>query len=308
MYARFSLKNFLGIFGLVKNGTGGNMKIKVISDIHGHYKEMIKSLEEVNYSENEDKLIVLGDLFDRGEESLEVYQYLKRLKEEDKAVILHGNHEDFIIDFLKGKDCSFNFRHNGFDKTIDSFLGQTNAWFMFNLYCSDSKDLAISIYGDRVKSIIEDYEAVPIEIKFDVFQDYVREDINKNYPELLDWLESLQYYYETDNYIFTHASIDGSCEDWHNPTYSKYEDWSPWKWLTWDNGSFYEQDINNTDKTIVVGHFYTDYIRKRYDLPFDSNLSNDILYGEQKIFIDSCVPITRRLNVLQIEDSIVGGS
>lgn len=308
MYARFSLKNFLGIFGLVKNGTGGNMKIKVISDIHGHYKEMIKSLEEVNYNENEDKLIVLGDLFDRGEESLEVYNYLKRLKEKGNVIILHGNHEDFIIDFLKGKDCSFNFRYNGFDKTIDSFLGQTNAWFMFNLYCDDNKDLAISIYGDRVKSIIEDYEAVPIEIKFDVFQDYVREDINKNYPELLDWLESLPYYYETDNYIFTHASIDGSCEDWHSPTYSKYEDWSPWKWLTWDNGSFYEQDIKNTDKTIVVGHFYTDYIRKRYDLPFDSKLSNDILYGEQKIFIDSCVPITRRLNVLQIEDSIVGGS
>ena len=281
------------------------MNIYVVSDIHGFYNELHRDLKKAKFNENNDKLIVLGDMFDRGRESKEVYEYLKRLTDEDKAIVLHGNHEDFIIDFLEGKDCSFNYEHNGFNETIDSFLEQTQSFFMFCMYCEKDSNLAVEMYGDRVKPLLGDVFSVPIEVRFDIFQDYAREYINNNYPDLLGWLKNLPYYYETDNYIFTHASIDGMCDDWHKPIYSKYSDWTPWQWLTWDDGTFYEQEIINTDKTVVVGHFYTDYIRDRYNLE-KGNKSNDILYANKKIFLDSCVVVTKRLNVLKINDSIGG--
>lgn len=278
----------------------------IVSDVHGHLKELKLGLEKAGYSSDDENniLIVLGDNFDRGTESLEVYEFLKPLTDEGKAIVLHGNHEDFMIDFLKGKDCAFNFMYNGFSKTIDSFLGQTRAWEMFCFYCSENQDLARSMYGKRVEPLLGDFYSIPTEVRFEVFQDYARSYIKRKYKELLPWLESLLYYCESEKYIFTHASIDGECEDWHEPTYSKYEDWSPWQYLTWDDGSFYEKLIKNTDKTVVVGHFHTDEIRRRYGIANEEK-ENEILYADHKIFIDTCTILTKRVNVLVIKDNLI---
>ena len=297
----------MGNFGLGINGMviGGRfMKLFVVSDVHGHLKEMNRDLKEKGYDSTDDNnlLIVLGDLFDRGEQSKEIFEELKSLVEAGKAVVLHGNHEDFIIEFLEGKDCYFNYAHNGFGRTIDSFLGQTRALEMFLFYCQDLPDAALSMYGDRVKPILGDTVSVPFEVVFDIFQEYAREEILKDNPDLLKWLRELPFYYETENYIFTHASIDGSCKDWKNPKKSKYSFWTPWQYLTWDEGDFYEKPITNTDKTVVVGHFHTDAIRERYGLE-PGKLVNDILYGDRKIFIDACTILTKRVNVLVIEDN-----
>ena len=43
-----------------------------ISDIHGCYEEYIKLLEKINFSED-DTLYILGDICDRGEKPMEVY-------------------------------------------------------------------------------------------------------------------------------------------------------------------------------------------------------------------------------------------
>lgn len=280
------------------------MKLFVVSDEHGFYDELIQSLNEAGYDENNQThlLISCGDNFDRGSQSLEIYLFYRRLVSEGKAIVLSGNHHKFMIDFLKGEDCSFNFFHNGLDKTIDSFLGDTQSYGTFLMYLDNMKDMAIKIYGDRVKPILEDSHSVPSEIVFDIFQDYAREEINKNYPELLKWLQERPYYYETENYIFTHASIDGTCDNWHNPTYTKYDFWTPWEYLTWDKGYFYGMPIKNTNKTIVVGHYHTDGIREKFNINTDG--TNSILKSEdgKKIFIDTCTPISRRVNVLTIEN------
>lgn len=282
------------------------MKLFVISDIHGCFTETKTELDNAGYDENnkDHLLIVLGDMFDRGEESAEIYEWLRKLSDDHKAVVLHGNHEDFLIDFLKGKDCSFNFAHNGFNKTLDSLLQQTRSWEMFMFLCSSDRETAKAIYGNEVEVLLGDTYSVPVEVRFEYFQDYARDMILRDYPGILEWLDSLPYYYETEKYIFTHASIDGSCEDWHNPTYSKYEDWTPWRWLTWDDGRFYEKPLDNTDKTVVVGHFYTDRVREMYGIEYSSK-ENDILYGDRKIFIDTCTPYTKRVNVLVIEDNLI---
>ena len=189
--------------------------IYCISDIHGFYEELLESLKRVGYNENDKNslLIVCGDYFDRGLHSLEVYKYLKKLSDEGKAICIRGNHESFLQDFLNGEDCSFNFAHNGFNKTLDSFLEDTVCWDTFITYLVNFKEQALQVYGDRVEPLLGDPFSVPTEIVFGIFQEYAREKINKNYPELLSWLEERPYYYETKNYIFTHASIDGTCKD-----------------------------------------------------------------------------------------------
>ena len=64
------------------------MKVFCVSDIHGHYTELINCLNKAGYDENNENhlLVVLGDLFDRGTESKKVFNYLYRLSFNNKAI------------------------------------------------------------------------------------------------------------------------------------------------------------------------------------------------------------------------------
>ena len=276
----------------------------IVSDVHGYYDDLINSLNKSGYNDIDKNslLIDCGDFFDRGEQAVEVYKYYKELTDKDKAIVLYGNHTQFFIDFLKGEDCSFNYIHNGFNKTIDSFLNEPESWHKFVYNINNNKDVALELYGERINPLLEETSSVPSEIIFETYQDYAREKINKNYPELLEWLQERPFYFETDKYIFTHASIDGTCDDWHEPYFSPYDFWSPWQYLSWDDGSFYGKPIKNTNKIIVVGHYHTDGIREKFNIT--TNGTNSILRSEdgKKIFIDTCTPLTHRVNVLTIEN------
>src|SRR6516225_3848013 len=61
----------------------------IVGDIHGCYDELMLLLAKLHLHPN-DLLIALGDIVDRGNKSLEVYQYLR---ERPNTVVLMGNHE-----------------------------------------------------------------------------------------------------------------------------------------------------------------------------------------------------------------------
>ena len=61
----------------------------VIGDIHGCYDELMELLQQVELKD-EDFLLSLGDIVDRGNKSLEVYQFFKN---RPNSKILMGNHE-----------------------------------------------------------------------------------------------------------------------------------------------------------------------------------------------------------------------
>lgn len=65
------------------------MRTFVIGDIHGCYDELITLTKKINLKD-EDLLISLGDLVDRGNKSKEVYEYFKN---RPNSVVLMGNHE-----------------------------------------------------------------------------------------------------------------------------------------------------------------------------------------------------------------------
>ena len=51
------------------------MRKIIISDIHGSYYTMKKLLDEVKFNPEEDKLICLGDMCDRGKNTKLVWEY-----------------------------------------------------------------------------------------------------------------------------------------------------------------------------------------------------------------------------------------
>lgn len=65
------------------------MKTFIVGDIHGCYDEFIGLVEQMNVQED-DQIISVGDIVDRGPKSLEVYHYFRSRK---NALVLMGNHE-----------------------------------------------------------------------------------------------------------------------------------------------------------------------------------------------------------------------
>lgn len=262
-------------------------KLFIISDVHGHYQEMINALEQAGYDEDDENnlLISCGDEFDRGEQSLAVYLYLKRLSDEGKAIVLKGNHSMFMIDYLSGENLSpFNYLNNGTDETLADFLHQTKpfeTWTVLN-------NIKEPTYGD--------------------FADWIsiaKKEINEEYPELLEWLETRPYYYETENYIFTHASIQGTCENWKNPQKSIYGKYFGWDACMWDDGSFFGSEIKNTDKTVVIGHFGTAHLRRMYNIKGEEPHSILTREDGRVIAIDATTALSKLVNVLVIENNLL---
>ena len=233
----------------------------VISDVHGHFSVLKQALKKAGFDEQNvnHHLLSLGDMFDRGKENKEVFEYLYSLHKEGKATLLLGNHDLFLLEFLKGdfESAEFNAAYNGFDETLKSFSG----------------------IKYRPKNLEKIYQT-----------------IQKNYPHLETWLDSLPLYLEKSPYIFTHGGIDGSKENWHDIDRKSF---------VWQ----YQSRLPGIDgKTIVVGHERTAMIRlNRGEIselnPFD--LAQFLIIKERgKIFIDGFVEFSKHINVLKLEIDI----
>lgn len=83
-----------------------------MSDIHGHYTEFKKMLNEINFTKD-DTLYILGDIVDRGFENVKMIKYV--MSHENIHMLL-GNHEDMLL------NCYF--AKNVMDKAYNE-----NIWF-----------------------------------------------------------------------------------------------------------------------------------------------------------------------------------
>ena len=75
------------------------MRTIIIGDIHGCNDSLQSLLANVSPIPGKDRLVLLGDLFDRGPDSLQVFQTIQKLAEEfgNDFVLLRGNHEDYLL-------------------------------------------------------------------------------------------------------------------------------------------------------------------------------------------------------------------
>ncbi|MGS4344619.1 metallophosphoesterase [Myroides odoratus] len=95
------------------------MNYFIIGDIHGCYYTFCQLLG--HWDSAKETLILVGDLIDRGKHSAKVLQLCKELSEgEDKVVILKGNHEAELIQYvLEGSND--NWTSQGGDLTLLNF-------------------------------------------------------------------------------------------------------------------------------------------------------------------------------------------
>ncbi|WP_240377226.1 metallophosphoesterase [Bacillus piscicola] len=93
-----------------------------ISDIHGYAEPFKKLIQKSDINLEEDKLLIGGDLIDRGPDSGEVVKYARWLDKTFPNVrVQRGNHERMLEQYLEGELEEKSFFINGGAATLDSF-------------------------------------------------------------------------------------------------------------------------------------------------------------------------------------------
>ncbi|MBP0484721.1 metallophosphoesterase family protein [Sagittula salina] len=96
----------------------------VIGDVHGCLQKLADLLLEIEKIEETPRVIVVGDMVDRGEHSGPVLSLLRRLSREfgDYVICLAGNHEEMLLNFLDDPETAGNrWLRNGGLQTLASY-------------------------------------------------------------------------------------------------------------------------------------------------------------------------------------------
>lgn len=275
-----------------------------VSDIHSFYTPLITALNKHGFDiNNQDHvLVVLGDVFDRGDETLEVYNFLKSIPD-NRLVLIRGNHELLYKELLTD---SFPTKHD--------FRNGTAATFC------DIANVEIKLLSRHYWYIKAFYEKINIE-QYDDEPGHTWQQIKESVAssEVTKWLESQKWvnYFETPHYIFVHSWIPVGCydglpayyidnrkfeyrEDWRNATQTEWNDstWGcPWKMA--------KMGLNKTGKTIVCGHWSTsdffNNLTKQKKEDYDCPIFKSKKY--RLIGLDACTVISHKINVLVLNEN-----
>ena len=102
------------------------MRYYVTADVHGFYTPLHIALTEAGFFTDPEpnRLIVLGDLFDRGAEALKMQEFALSLMKDNRVILVKGNHEDLFVD-LATKDHGAAYSHHVSNGTYDTALQLT---------------------------------------------------------------------------------------------------------------------------------------------------------------------------------------
>jgi len=272
-------------------------KYFVVSDIHSFFTPFMNALNEAQFDINNSEhiLIVCGDLFDRGKESVKLYKFIKSLPK-DRRILIRGNHEYLLKDLVSKKVPESHDFSNGTVQTIMDFTGYSsldlhNDWWVY----------------DAWPSMCEDF---------------------KNYTYIIDWIfnsDEWVNYFELGQYIFVHSFIPlkdtsvlgGSLIYSYHPQVEFIQDWrnscsaleweeSTWgcPWQLYKMGLFQKEE--DKGKILVCGHWHASDFHREFDEDYSDNYN--IYTGKNLIALDGCTVVTNHVNVLVIsEEDLING-
>ena len=268
-----------------------NNTLFVVSDIHSFYSELIASLKMAGYDKKNKShiLVVVGDVFDRGPDTVKLYKFLKKIPK-SRRILIKGNHEDLYKELLS-KDFPdiWDFTNH----TVSTFcqiagykeecLEYTKNWWDGNVSPSTKES---KIYWNQIREIVAHHE-----ITSWIFSD--------------EWIN----YAEIGDYIFTHAFIPVGLTE-HGKLLKNHvyrllkEDYFPisnwressdkeWYEARWENPwLFYLYDLfkleEENGKHLVVGHWHTSDFWEHIGHHKDST-EHSIFYSPGIIAIDGGV-------------------
>jgi len=94
----------------------------VIGDIHGRPHLLDQLIKNVPWDVEQDKIVFLGDLIDRGHNARAIVDRVMELvKANPNVVVLRGNHEQMMIDCLDFGDLQWLIPENGGLATLEAY-------------------------------------------------------------------------------------------------------------------------------------------------------------------------------------------
>ena len=257
------------------------MRYYVTSDIHSFFGELNTTLAELGFFEDTQphKLVICGDLFDRGTEALALQKFILELLARDEVILVRGNHEDLALRLLhqwhRQSYLQYHHHTNGTIDTLCQLTGINPNYF----YASTEHAGRAFFHTPFIQKII---------------------------PAMVD-------YYETDHYIFVHGWIPCQVDsvDCNKKEYCPIPDWrnadkEAWDKARWINGmEAAHAGITEPGKTIVCGHWHCSFGHAQYENDggeFNNSPNFNPYYGEGIIALDACTAFTRKINCIVIDD------
>lgn len=249
----------------------------VTSDVHSYFDVFCTALIEKGFDvDNPDhKLIICGDLFDRGSQTVELFEFVKSLG--DRFVYVRGNHEDLLFDCMSeiraGRIPSSHHRSNGTIKTICQFCGE-NEWIIYD-----------PTWRDKICDTMH---------------------------SILDWInEKSVDYFEVGDYVFVHGWVPcyQGLDDFRNATKEQ------WERARWENGMemWKYPRCRVEGKTAVCGHWHCSWgwshirqMRKEWPNASrkDWQKSFEPFVDDGIIALDACTAYSGLCNVIVIEGEV----
>ncbi len=153
------------------------MSTFVIGDVHGRREQLCRLIGMLPRDPARDKLVLLGDLIDRGDDVPGVVREVLALTRDPAAghvVVLRGNHEQMLLDFMDTGAPLWLHPAVGGDDTFEQYAGFA---------------LTDHLRADGEKAQRKMKESIP--------------------AEHVEFFRALPLYHEDDYAIYVHAGLDG---------------------------------------------------------------------------------------------------
>ncbi len=127
------------------------MKYFVTADIHGFYDEFMEALKEKGFdlTNPEHKLIICGDVFDRGHQPQQLIDFI--LSNKEKIILIRGNHEDLMQSMIDSGEHTIGDLNNG---TVYTIVDLCPEWYISRF---DLKNIAKETRLQDVLDLSIDY-------------------------------------------------------------------------------------------------------------------------------------------------------
>ena len=119
------------------------MRYYVVSDVHSFFDELKLALTEKGFFDDKEprKLIICGDIFDRGSQSKEMQDFIMQLIENDEVILVRGNHEDLMLNLIENAEYNFgrgiDYTHHWSNGTVRTVMDLTDT----DVFHDDYKDI-----------------------------------------------------------------------------------------------------------------------------------------------------------------------
>ncbi|QAT61526.1 serine/threonine protein phosphatase [Acidilutibacter cellobiosedens] len=155
-------------------------RLIVTSDIHGHYRYLKRLLEKVDLSEK-DILFIIGDIIEKGPESLRTLRYIIKFCKEYSVYPLMGNVDAWQLVMLDDDSTE-------------------NCERLFNYIVYMKKHWGSCFFTDMCDEL-----NLCISTSLDILE--AKQRIRENFRAEIEFLHSLPTIIETKNFIFVHGGL-----------------------------------------------------------------------------------------------------